>query len=93
MAKAIWNGRVIAESDDTIVIESTHYFPPESLDRGLVKESSHTSVCGWKGKASYFDIVVDGESNPQAAWYYSHPKEAVAQIQDYVAFWKGVKVE
>jgi len=93
MVKAIWNGKVIAESDDTIMIESNHYFPPESLNRELLKESSHTTVCGWKGTASYFDIVVDGKTNPQAAWYYPNPKEAVTQIQDHVAFWKGVKVE
>jgi len=93
MVKAIRNGKVIAESGDTIVIESNHYFPPESLNRELLKESSHTTVCGWKGTASYFDVVVDGKTNPQAAWYYPDPKEAVKQLQHYVAFWKGVKIE
>jgi len=93
MAKAIWNGKVIAESGDTIMIESNHYFPPESFNRELLKESSHTTVCGWKGKASYFDIVVDGKTNSQAAWYYPDPKEAVTQIQDHLAFWKDVEVE
>jgi len=93
MAKAIWNDKVIAESGDTIMIESNHYFPPESLNRELLKESSHTTECGWKGTANYFDIVVDGKINPQAAWYYANPKDAVTQIQDHVAFWKGVKVE
>ena len=93
MVKAIWNGKVIAESGDTIVIESNYYFPPESLNRELLKESSHTTVCGWKGTASYFDVVVDGKTNPQAAWYYPDPKEAVKQLQHYVAFWKGVKIE
>ena len=93
MARAIWNGRIIAESDDTIVIESNHYFPSESLNHELLKESSHTTVCGWKGTASYFDIVVDGKTNPQAAWFYPNPKEAVIQIQDHVAFWKGVAIE
>jgi len=93
MAKAIWNGKIIAESDDTIMIESNHYFPPESLNRELLKESSHTTVCGWKGTASYFDIVVDGKINSQAAWYYPNPMEAVTQIQNHVAFWKGVKIE
>jgi len=93
MVKAIWNGKVIAESSDTIVVESNHYFPMESLNRELFKESSYTSVCGWKGTASYFDILVDGKTNLEAAWYYPKPKEAVTQIQDHVAFWKGVKVE
>ena len=93
MAKAIWNGKVIAESGDTIVVEANHYFPPDSLNRELLKESSHTTVCGWKGTASYFDIVVDGETNQQAGWYYPNPREAVMHIQDHVAFWKGVQVE
>jgi uncharacterized protein (DUF427 family) len=93
MAKAIWNGRVIAESNDTVVIEANHYFPPDSLNRELLVESDHHTVCGWKGTASYFDIVVDGETNQQAAWFYPNPKPAVDNIRDYVAFWKGVEVK
>ena len=93
MAKAIWNGKVIAESDDTVVVEANHYFPPDSLDRKLLVESDHQTVCGWKGTASYFDIVVDGKCNQQAAWYYPNPKKAVSNIRDHVAFWKGVEVQ
>ena len=93
MAKAIWNGKVIAESDDTVIVEANHYFPPDSLNRQLLVESDHQTVCGWKGTASYFDIVVDGKSNQQAAWYYPNPKEAVSNIRDHVAFWKGVEVQ
>lgn len=93
MAKAIWNGKVIAESDDTVVVEANHYFPPDSLNRQLLVESDHQTVCGWKGTARYFDIVVDGKSNQQAAWYYPNPKEAASNIRDHVAFWKGVEVQ
>ena len=92
MAKAIWNGEIIAESDDTIVVESNHYFPPDSLSKEHFRASDHQTVCGWKGTASYFDIVVDGKTNPQAAWFYKEPKEAVESIRDHVAFWKGVEV-
>ena len=91
--KAIWNNKTIAESDDTIVVEMNYYFPPESVNREFLKDSSNHSTCPWKGQASYFDIVVDGETNKDAAWYYPEPKEDAKMIKDYVAFWKGVKVE
>jgi len=90
--KAIWNGQVIAESDDTVVVEGNHYFPSDSLDRRFFRESEHTTVCPWKGTASYYDLVVDGESNRNAAWYYPEPKPDAAEIEDRVAFWRGVSV-
>jgi uncharacterized protein (DUF427 family) len=93
MAKAIWNGRVIAESSDYEVVEGNVYFPPDSVDRSLLRESSTTTVCGWKGTANYYDVVVEGQANSDAAWYYAAPKSAAAQIRDHVAFWKGVDVE
>jgi uncharacterized protein (DUF427 family) len=93
MPQAIWNGKVIAESDNTVVVEANHYFPPDSLNRTLLRESDHHTVCGWKGTASYFDIVVDGKTNQQAGWYYPDPKEAASNIRDHVAFWKGVEVK
>lgn len=91
--KAVWNDQVIAECDKTEVVEGNHYFPPESVQQEFFKESSHTTVCGWKGTANYYDIVVDGEVNANAAWYYAEPKPAAKQIQGYIAFWKGVKVQ
>jgi uncharacterized protein (DUF427 family) len=90
--KATWNGTVIAESDDTIVVERSHYFHPSSLDRRLVQESSKQSVCPWKGMASYYSIVVEGDVNSDAAWYYPTPKDAANNITGYVAFWRGVTV-
>ena len=93
MAKAIWNGRVLAQSDDTVVVEGNHYFPPESLDKSLFRDSKTTRVCGWKGTANYFTVEVDGEVNEDAAWVYRSPKQAAAQIKDHVAFWRGVTVE
>jgi uncharacterized protein (DUF427 family) len=93
MAKAIWNNAVLAESDDTVVVEGNHYFPPDSLKREYFRESDAHTVCGWKGTASYYDVVVDGQVNEQAAWYYPDPKSAAANIKGRVAFWKGVKVE
>ena len=92
MPTATWNGTVLAESDDTVVVEGNHYFPPDSVQRELVEQSDQTSVCPWKGTASYFDIVVDGERNDGAAWYYPAPKDAAAEIKDHVAFWKDVEV-
>lgn len=91
--KAIWNGAVLAESDETIVVEGNHYFPSDSLNRGYLRESSKQSTCPWKGQASYYDVEVDGQVNRGAAWYYPAPKAAASQIKDYVAFWKGVRVE
>jgi uncharacterized protein (DUF427 family) len=91
--KALWKDTVIAESDDTVVVEGNHYFPLESVKRDLLVDSAHTSVCPWKGTANYFSIRVGGEENRDAVWYYAEPKEAAKQIRGRVAFWKGVKVE
>ena len=91
--KAIWNGAVIAESDETVVVEGNHYFPRASVDEALVRPSDHTTVCPWKGTASYLDVVVDGDANANAAWLYPEPKDAAAEIRGHVAFWKGVTVE
>lgn len=90
--KAIWNGVTIAESDHTVVVEGNHYFPADSIDRAVVKDSVTTSVCHWKGTASYLTLVVDGEENPDAAWYYPDPSDAATQIAGHVAFWRGVTV-
>lgn len=92
MARAVWNGTTIAESDETVIVEGNHYFPPNAVSRDLLIESTATSVCPWKGTASYYDIVVDGSTNAGAAWYYPAPKDAAAEIKDHVAFWKGVEV-
>ncbi len=92
MAKAVWNGVVIAESDKTEMVEGNHYFPPDSIKQEYFTENSRTSVCPWKGTASYYDVVVDGETNPGAAWSYPEPKSAASQIKDHVAFWNGVEV-
>ena len=91
--KAIWNGAVLAESDDTVVVEGNHYFPPDSISREHFRESETHTVCPWKGTASYYDVVVGGDVNRDAAWYYPQPKDAALQIKDRVAFWRGVKVE
>lgn len=93
MARAIWNGEVIAESDATIVVEGNHYFPPESVKHEYLRESATHTVCNWKGVASYYDVVVNGAVNRDAAWYYPEPKEAARRIAGYIAFWRGVKVE
>jgi uncharacterized protein (DUF427 family) len=90
--KAIWNGAVLAESDDTVVVEGNHYFPPRSLKREHFRPSDHTSVCGWKGTASYYHVEAGGQVNENAAWYYPTPKDAAKQIAGRVAFWKGVQV-
>ena len=91
--KAVWHDAVIAESDDTIVVEGNHYFPPDAINREHFKASDTHTTCPWKGEASYYDVVVEDQTNKDAAWYYPQPKEAAGQIKDYVAFWKGVKVE
>jgi len=91
--KATWNGAVLAESADTIVIEGNHYFPPAAIRTEHFKSSPTHTVCGWKGTASYYTIAVNGQQNPDAAWYYPVPKDAAREIAGYVAFWKGVKVE
>ena len=90
--KAIWKGEVIAESDTTHVVEGNHYFPPTSLKREHFENSGTHTLCSWKGEASYKTVVVNGERNPDAAWYYPEPKDAARQIAGYVAFWKGVTV-
>jgi uncharacterized protein (DUF427 family) len=90
--KAIWNGAVLAESNRTEVVEGNHYFPADSLHHEYFKESPHQTVCGWKGTASYFTLVVDGKTNENAAWYYATPKDAASNIAGYVAFWKGVQI-
>jgi len=92
MPKATWNGTLLAESDDTVIVDGNHYFPPESLRREHFQESDTQTVCGWKGTASYYDIVVDEQTNEGAAWYYSDPKPAAENIKARVAFWKGVEV-
>ena len=90
--KALWNDQVIAESDNTVVVENNHYFPKDSVKAGILKSSETHSTCPWKGLASYYTLDVDGKQNVDAAWYYPDPKPAAANIKDYVAFWKGVKV-
>lgn len=93
MPRAVWNGAVIAESPTTIVVEGNHYFPPESVRREYLRDSQTHTVCPWKGTASYYDVVVDGQVNRDAAWYYPTPKEAARQIAGYIAFWRGVRIE
>ena len=90
--KAIWSDTVIAQSEDTVVVEGNHYFPVDSVDPACLEDSSTTSSCPWKGQASSYTLNVDGARNPDAAWYYPDPKTAAANIKDRVAFWKGVKV-
>ncbi|MGB3723818.1 MAG: DUF427 domain-containing protein [Pacificimonas sp.] len=92
MMKAEWNGKVIARSDDVVVIESNHYFPRAAVDASVLEDSARTTVCAWKGTAHYYTLVVDGERNVDAAWFYPHPKEAAEEIRDRVAFWRGVNV-
>lgn len=92
MATARWNGEVIAESDDTKVVEGNQYFPPGSVRAEFLAESDTHSTCPWKGEASYYTLRVNGEENVDAAWYYPAPKEAAAEIKDHVAFWRGVEV-
>ncbi|MDT3404032.1 DUF427 domain-containing protein [Mucilaginibacter terrae] len=90
--KAVWNNQVIAESDQTIVVDNNHYFPKESVKADFLKECETHTTCSWKGLASYYNIEVDGKQNLDAAWYYANPKPAAAQIKGYIAFWKGVKI-
>ena len=89
---ATWNGAILADSDDTVVVEGNHYFPADSLTRAYFEESDRRSTCPWKGEASYYDLVVDGATNAGAAWTYPTPKDAAAEIAGRVAFWKGVDV-
>mgnify|MGYP005850905075 CR=1 FL=1 len=90
--KAVWNGAVLAESDETIVVEGNHYFPPQAVKMQYFQPSDTHTTCPWKGEASYYNVVVNGETNKDAAWYYPQPKEAARQIAGYVAFWRGVNV-
>ena len=92
MIRAFWNGEMIAESDDTIVVEGNHYFPRSSVNREYLRDSATHTTCHWKGEASYYDLVVNGAVNGDAAWYYPQPKEAARHIQDRIAFWKGVEI-
>jgi uncharacterized protein (DUF427 family) len=93
MARAVWNGAVLAESDSTVVVEGNHYFPRESVRSEYLRASDTHSICPWKGTASYQDVEVNGQRNPDAAWFYPDPKPAAAQIKDRFAFWKGVRIE
>jgi uncharacterized protein (DUF427 family) len=90
--KAIWNGAVLADSDQTVVVEGNHYFPRAALNDEYFRDSDHHTVCGWKGTASYYHVEVGGQRNENAAWYYPEPKEAAKQVAGRVAFWKGVQV-
>lgn len=93
MAKATWQGTVLAESDRCEVVEGNLYFPPDAINQDYFQPSDTHTTCGWKGVASYYTVVVDGQTNPDAAWYYPEPKEAAKNIAGYVAFWRGVTVE
>ena len=93
MMRASWNGTVIAESDDTVIVEGNHYFQAESVDADVLSASDHRTDCPWKGTASYHSLIVDGKANANAAWFYPTPKEAASAITGRVAFWKGVTVE
>ncbi|HEY0205293.1 MAG TPA: DUF427 domain-containing protein [Acetobacteraceae bacterium] len=90
--KAMWNGHVVAESDDIVTVEGNAYFPAASLRQEFVQPSNHTSVCGWKGTAHYYTLNVGGQANKDAVWYYPEPKQAAADVTGRVAFWKGVSV-
>jgi uncharacterized protein (DUF427 family) len=91
--KATWNGAILAESDQTIEVEGNQYFPPDTINKEYFQESDTHTVCGWKGEASYYNVVVNGQTNKDAAWYYPSTKPAADEIKGYVAFWRGVKVE
>lgn len=93
MAKATWQGEVVAESDEFEVVEGNVYFPPEAIKKEFFEPTDHHTVCPWKGTASYYDLVVNGQRNENAAWYYPEPKAAAANVKAHVAFWKGVTVE
>jgi uncharacterized protein (DUF427 family) len=92
MAKAVWRGKVLAESEHTEKVEGNHYFPPGSVKREFFRESATSSVCPWKGTASYYTLAVDGDENADAAWFYPDPKDEAKHIKDHVAFWRGVEV-
>lgn len=90
--KAIWNNEILAESEATIVVEGNHYFPRDAINTEFFEPSETHTVCPWKGTASYYDVVAGGETNPDAAWFYPEAKDAAKEIENYVAFWKGVKI-
>jgi len=90
--QAIWNDTIVAESDDTIIVEGNHYFPAVSVNFDYLSASDTTSVCSWKGTANYHNLVVDGQTNQDAAWYYKAPKDAAMNIKNYLAFWRGVEI-
>lgn len=90
--KAIWNGQIIAESNDTVVVESNHYFPQDSVNQEFLVESQHSSFCPWKGTASYYSLLVEGKENQDAVWFYLEPKKLASEIKGRMAFWKGVEV-
>ncbi|MGK0500757.1 MAG: hypothetical protein ACJAYG_002411 [Oceanicoccus sp.] len=90
--KALWKGQIVAESDDTVVVEGNHYFPSDSINKIFFEDSSKTTFCGWKGSAHYYSITVNGETNQDSAFFYPEPKSAAEQIKDRVAFWRGVEV-
>lgn len=92
-ARATWNGALLAESEETIIVEGNHYFPADAVNRDFFEDSVTHTHCHWKGQASYFSVTVDGKTNADAAWYYPEPLDAAAVIKDYVAFWHGVEVE
>jgi len=93
MVKATWQGKTLAESDQTVVVEGNHYFPADAIKQEYFQPSATHTTCPWKGLASYYTVAVDGQTNPDAAWYYPEPKEAAANIKGYVAFWRGVQVK
>jgi uncharacterized protein (DUF427 family) len=93
MAKAIWKNKVIAESDDYEIVEGNYYFPPSSVKKEFLTESTTHTTCPWKGLAHYYNVIVDGDENKDAAWYYPNPNSAASKIKDYIAFWKGVEVK
>ncbi|MCA9385612.1 DUF427 domain-containing protein [Candidatus Dojkabacteria bacterium] len=90
--KALWNGVIIAESDETEIVEGNHYFPPQSVDTDYLEKSEFTTTCPWKGKASYYSLKVGDKTNENAAWYYPEPSDAAKNIKNYIAFWNGVEV-
>jgi uncharacterized protein (DUF427 family) len=93
MPRAVWNGVVVAESPKTVVVEGNHYFPPDTIKQEFFLPSETHTVCGWKGTASYYTLNVNGQSNPDAAWYYPAARDAAKNIEGHIAFWKGVKIE
>jgi uncharacterized protein (DUF427 family) len=93
MVRAVWNGAVIAESDATVKVEGNHYFPRSAVNAEYLEDSAHHTICGWKGEASYYTLVVGGQRNQDAAWYYAEPKPRAEKVRHHVAFWHGVAIE